>query len=458
MAVPVMMPRQGQSVESCIISEWVKKKGETVQEGEVILVYETDKASFELESPASGVLLETFFDEDDDVPVLTNVAVVGQSGEPVAEFHPDGTSMSRQPEEQPAASAVPDESTEKASANKEQPEAIPGSSTSQDMKISPRARNFAENKGLDLNQLKIIGSGPYGRIIEQDLIDYIDQHPQATPLAREMVRQEQKYQPDQGSGLGGQIRKEDLTSAPEATKEPLMDTGDDFETKKVSNIRRIIAENMHKSLQNSAQLTHHTSADARRILDLRKLVKQKLTENGGANITLNDMVCYAVIRALKKHPEANSHFLGDSIRTYKKVHLGIAVDTERGLMVPALKNADDFNLAGLSNQLKQLAAQSKKGSLDPELLASTAASFTVSNLGAYDIEIFTPVINLPQAGILGVNTIIHRPRDLGDGTIAFVPHIGLSLTYDHRALDGAPASRFLKAIKDEIEHFDYSID
>ncbi len=175
------------------------------------------------------------------------------------------------------------------------------------------------------------------------------------------------------------------------------------------------------------------------------------------NITLNDMICFAVIRALKKHPEANAHFLGQQMRIFNRVHLAIAVDTERGLMVPVLKNASDLSLEGLSRQLKELAAQCQKGGVNPELLAAEAASFTVSNLGAYAVEMFTPVINLPQVGILGVNTIISRPVDLGLGSFGFVPYLGLSLTYDHRALDGAPASRFLKTIKEEIEQFEYTL-
>jgi len=169
------------------------------------------------------------------------------------------------------------------------------------------------------------------------------------------------------------------------------------------------------------------------------------------------MVCYAVIKALKKHPDANVHFMGDSIRAYRKIHLGFAVDTERGLLVPVVRNADDLKLEGLSSRLKALAEKAKKGNIEPELINSEAATFTVSNLGAYGVEMFTPVLNVPQVGILGVNAIIHRPADLGNGTFGFIPFIGLSLTYDHRAIDGGPASLFLLSIKQEIENFQTSI-
>jgi pyruvate dehydrogenase E2 component (dihydrolipoamide acetyltransferase) len=194
------------------------------------------------------------------------------------------------------------------------------------------------------------------------------------------------------------------------------------------------------------------SADVRRLLEVRRKVKE---DKNSQDITLNDMICWCVIKALQKTPEANSHFLDDKIRTFSKVHLGLAVDTPRGLMVPALKNASDMDLVTLSKELKAIADACRKGSINPELIQSTAASFTVSNLGNYGVEMFTPVINLPQAAILGVCTIINRPADLGNQTFGFVPYIGLSLTYDHRAIDGGPATLFLKEIKTQIENFEY---
>ena len=237
--------------------------------------------------------------------------------------------------------------------------------------------------------------------------------------------------------------------------QPLLIQGDDFEVRKLTNIRKVIAKSMYASLQNSAQLTHHLSADARRIQALRKKAKKALEEGRvDVNITLNDFVCFAVIKALKKFPNVNSHFLGDSIKYFNKVHLGLAVDTDRGLMVPCVKNADDLSIEGLSRNLKQVADACKKGNINPDILSPEAASFTVSNLGNYGVEIFTPIINLPQSAILGVNTIVPRPKDLGGGVYAFVPHIGLSLTYDHRSIDGGEATRFLKQIATEIENLE----
>jgi len=399
MAIAVIMPKQGQSVETCIITKWFKKKGESVSVGDILFSYETDKAAFDLESPAEGILLDLFFGDGAEVPVLVNVAVIGKSGEATGSFNPDQSVPSS-----------PSASIESQNLKK-------GLSTPDGkIRISPRAKRLAEDKGLNYNNLQ--GSGPNGRIITSDI---------------EKV-------------LSG-----DLTSA-----KRVHTTEVEYTEQPLSNVRKLIAKAMHASLQNSAQLTHHMSADVRHLLEARQNIKNKLSsDTSQQDITLNDMICWCVIRALEKFPEANSHFLDDHIKTFHKVHLGIAIDTPRGLMVPAVKNAGDIDLVKLSKELKSVTDACRKGSISPELIQSTAATFTVSNLGSYGVEMFTPVINLPQAGILGVCTIINRPADMGNNIFGFVPYIGLSLTYDHRAIDGGPATMFLKEIKEQIEAFRY---
>jgi len=423
MAEAVFMPRLGQSVESCIITSWLKKKGEPVNEGDVLFCYETDKATFDEIAKVSGILLEIFYEEGEEVPVLANVAVIGEEGEAVDSFR--------------SLSSVPDAELNTSTDNINSA-SLPASSQStgnivtlsdSKIRISPRARCMALAIGISLQGLK--GSGPNGRIIVRDIESAGLNAPKAEPVVT-------------------------LSTKPEQTIHvPAFSTNssnNDFVESPLSNMRKLIAKGMHASLQNSAQLTHHTSADARKLLELRAIFKVRAEKGEIPNITLNDLVCYATIRALEKMPAINSHLLGDRLKTFKKVHLGIAVDTERGLMVPVIRNADDLKLKALATQMKAMAENCRKGNVDPELLRSENASFTISNLGAYGIELFTPVINLPQSGILGVNTITYRPSDIGNGIIAFIPVIGLSLTYDHRALDGAPASAFLKEIRNQIEN------
>jgi pyruvate dehydrogenase E2 component (dihydrolipoamide acetyltransferase) len=431
MAIPVIMPKQGQSVETCIITEWAKKKGDAVKKGDVLFTYETDKASFEAEAEADGILLDIFFNDGDEVPVLTNVAAIGAAGEPAEAFRPGGAPA--ESSQQPAETAT--------SANSQQSAATTIAQTSDlKLKVSPRARVMAEKNGIDLS--KISGSGPNGRIVASD-IENAAAKPSAIAASAPVTQT--------------------ATSAPKAAAPYIppvastLFTDNDFSVNKISNMRKIIARTMHESISNSAQLTHHMSADVRKLQALRSKVKAAMDKGSNVNITLNDMICFAVIRALEKFPEVNSHFLGDTTKIFKKVHLGLAVDTPRGLMVPSIQNADDLSLKGLSNRLRDVAEQCRKGSVAPELLASTAASFTVSNLGNYGVEMFTPIINLPQAAILGVNTIIYRPADLGNGAFGFIPVIGLSLTYDHRAIDGGQATLFLKEIKNQIENFNETI-
>jgi len=406
MATVVIMPKQGQSVETCIITKWFREKGESVSAGDILFSYETDKAAFDLEAPADGILLDVFYGEGSEVPVLANVAVIGKSGERTESFGPaaaDSAPASTQKEEE----KVPDAAPIIAAPDPVMPE------STEKIRISPRARKVAIEKGIDFSAVR--GTGPNGRIVSSDV---------------------EKFVP------GLVVTAAKVTGGPEFTEQPL------------SNVRKLISRAMHTSLQNSAQLTHHMSADVRGLLASRQAIKDKIAAAvSQQDITLNDMICWCVIRALEKFPEANSHFLDDRIKTFRAVHLGLAVDTQRGLMVPVVKNADSLDLNGLSAALKSAAEACKKGSINPELLQSGAASFTVSNLGNYGVEIFTPVINLPQVGILGVCTIINRPASIGNNTFGFVPYIGLSLTYDHRAIDGGPATLFLKEIKEQIEKF-----
>lgn len=445
MATVIIMPKQGQSVESCIITEFFKKKGDAVKKGELLFAYETDKASFEEESPEDGILLEIFFEEGDEVEVLTNVMVIGVEGESVEEFRPGGTAESQ--ESTPEVEKVKTE-IEVAEVSAAPETKVVASSSASTVGVSPRAKNLANKEQIDTSVLA--GTGPQGRVIERDVQSAIASQPKTTPLAKKISASESVAVPTEGTGLAGVVTGADVLS-----QNPVY--GDDFEVKPLTNMRKLIAKAMHSSLQNSAQLTHHLGADARNLLALRKKVKAAMDEGYSTNITLNDMICFATIKALKKYPQVNSHFMGDSMKLFKKVHFGLAVDTDRGLMVPVVKNADDLSIQGLANQFKEIANASRKGNINPELLASDAASFTVSNLGSYGVEMFTPVINLPQVAILGVNTIVPRPKDLGDGVYGFVPYLGLSLTYDHRALDGGEATKFLKQVAVEIENLEFDL-
>ena len=415
MAVGIIMPRQGQSVESCII-QWKVSEGDAVKAGDVLFGYETDKASFEETSPQDGTVLKLLAADGDDVPCLQTVLIIGQPGEDISALVGG--------EAAPAEAKAEEEKPVIAKAEEVAP--VSTAKVGEALKISPRAKVEAERQNLDIS--KAVPTGPNGRIIERDVAVLAEKGYKVTAAAAA-----QYAGGISGSGLGGAVTTADL-AAPAAGAAPAAAYTDI----KLSGVRKAIAKSMHASLSEMAQLTHMTSFDATAILAFRESIKANMEKLGLPNITLNDVVLYAVSRVLPKHPDLNAHFLGDCIRQFSSVNLGMAVDTPRGLLVPTIFGADSLSLSGLAAQAKSVAEQAQSGKISPDLLSG--GTFTISNLGVYGIESFTPVINPPQTAILGVCTITYRMNKSG----AVYPAMGLSLTYDHRAVDGAPASRFLQ--------------
>ena len=445
MAVAVIMPRQGQSVESCIITKWLKHPGDAVGVGDVLFSYETDKAAFEESAKVSGTLLAAFFQEGDDVPCLTNVCVIGNPGEDFSQFDPNGSAA-------PAAEA-PKAPVEAAPAPQAvQVEAAPVA-VGEELKISPRARVLAESRFADLS--KVSATGPDGRVIARDVQALLDAGKVVTPAASSAYKGGVT-----GTGLGGRVSLKDLEAstpaalAPKEAEAPAVPApAAAYTDEPLSNMRKVIAKAMMQSLSSMAQLTHTLTFDCTQIQSLRKIYKDQGEAAGLNGISLGDMVMYAVARTLANpaHKALNAHLLdGTTMRYFNGVNLAFACDTERGLMVPVIFGADKLSLKQISDATKELAKACRAGTINPDLLRG--GSFTVSNLGSLGIESFTPIINPPQTGILGVNTIVQRAREADSG-LEFYPAMGLSLSYDHRAVDGMPASKFLADLKFNLENF-----
>ena len=401
MATAIIMPRQGQSVERCLFGDWKKAVGDTVEIGDVLFSYETDKATFEEEAKVAGTLLAVLCEPGDDITCLHTVAVIGEKGEDISSLLAENEEAAPEAPTSSVVEAVPLESRE------ESGRVLTGG-------VSPRARATAER--IHVDPAAAVPTGPHGRILERDVLR----------IPRTAIE-----------------APATLLAGPAAAP-----TG--YHDEPLPNIRRRIAASMQKSLSTSAQLTHQTSFDASGIVAYRRRLKNAEAILKLPTITYNDMILFAVSRVLKNHPVLNAHFLGDHIRYFDHVHLGVAVDTPRGLIVPTIFNADCKSLCEIAKESKELATAAQGGAISPDLL--TGASFTISNLGTLDIEMFTPIINPPQTGILGVNCMVDRVRTV-EGQVTVYPAMGLSLTYDHRALDGAPASRFLKELKTAMEQF-----
>ena len=423
-AKPVLMPKQGITVEQCILTKWHKKVGEHVSVGEVLFSYETDKAAFDQESEVEGEILAQFYKDGDEVPVLVPVCAVGTKGDDVSCFAPGASA--------PAAAAT-EEAKPVETAKTETVKAEGKTATTENGRIfaSPRAKALAEKLGVEL--AACTATGPKGRIVEKD-VRYAAANGIKTVQATEAP----------------------VAAAPAAKAEAPATDVRAYTEEKMSNMRKVIARNMMNSLSSMAQLTENISFDCTNIIALRAFIKANAERLNLPNITFNDIIIYAVSRVILNHTGLNANLVnGDTMRYFSSANIGIAVDTPKGLLVPVLFGADKMSLTEVAVNAKKLAKEAQAGTLKPDLMSG--GSFTISNIGVFGIESFTPVINPPQTGILGVCALETRVKLGANGQAVPYQAMTLSLTFDHRALDGAPAARFLKELKEFLENFSLNL-
>ncbi|MDD3818878.1 MAG: dihydrolipoamide acetyltransferase family protein, partial [Actinomycetota bacterium] len=298
--------------------------------------------------------------------------------------------------------------------------------------ISPRAKKFAEAHNINIDN--VTGSGPNGRILEKDVINYYWNAPKFTSLSGKLIKEGWEYK-GVSSGIAGRVTKEDLRQPGE----------------KLSTIRSTIAKRMHSSLIETAQYTITISAKANTILAMRKKIKSRVKDHSMPDITINDMIMYATVQTLTSYPELNAEFINGKIYRSGDINMAFACDTPRGLVVPVIKSAQKLSLEELSLAVKKLTGEAIYGNISPDDL--TGGTFTTTNIGSMGIEHFTPILNIPQVAILGICTIELKPVKIDD-KVQFIEHIKLCLTADHQVIDGAPAARFLVALKNNIENFE----
>ncbi|GER73469.1 dihydrolipoamide acetyltransferase family protein [Weizmannia acidilactici] len=399
MPVEVIMPKLGMAMKEGTVSQWNKTEGDPVKKGDLIANINSEKIEMEIESPADGTILKINVPEGEGVPPGTVICYIGNPGEKV--------------EASKTAVQAAEEKNEERGVKVDNIGKYPLRQEKEQVKISPVARKMAEAAGL-------------------------------------------KPEDIQGTGPGGRITKEDVQRAMKALKENSAETRIEkaepaAETAKrtpVSGMRKVIAGRMLDSLQSTAQLTITMKADVTELVALQKQSKETVAKRYGGKLTMTDFVARAVILALKQHPIMNSAYIDDSIVTYPDVHLGIAVALEKGLVVPAIRNAGSKTLIELSKEIKEKALAAREGKLlTDDLQGST---FTISSLGASGVEFFTPILNPPEAGILGIGAVSDEAVFIGD-TVKKRSRLPLSLTFDHRALDGAPAAAFLQTVKQYLE-------
>ena len=431
MSESVKMPALGESVTEGTVSSWLKAVGDTVEADEPLLEVATDKVDTEVPSPASGVLLEIRVPEDETVEVGTVLAIIGdpsQAGSAPAPAAPAPQAAPEPPAPAPTAEA-PAPATP-----------APVSTGASGSYVTPIVRKLAKDKGVDLST--VTGTGVGGRIRKQDV--------EAAAKAAEEARAAAAVPAPAAEAPAP-------AAAKSASAKPEVDTTLRGRTEKMSRLRQVIADRMIDSLQTSAQLTTVVEVDVTRVAALRARAKNDFLAKNGTKLTFLPFFVQAATEALKAHPKINASIEGKNVTYHDVEHVGIAVDTPRGLLVPVVKNAGDLNIPGLAKRINDLAARTRDNRVNPDELSGS--TFTITNTGSGGALFDTPIINQPEVAILGLGAIQRQPRVIKDAdggeVIAIRSVCYLALSYDHRLVDGADAARYLMTVKKRLEEGDF---
>ncbi|WP_454934659.1 2-oxoglutarate dehydrogenase, E2 component, dihydrolipoamide succinyltransferase, partial [Actinomyces oris] len=441
----VKMPALGESVTEGTVSSWLKAVGDTVEADEPLLEVATDKVDTEVPSPASGVLLEIRVPEDETVEVGTVLAIIGdpsQAGSAPAPAAPAPQAAPEPPAPAPAPAPAAEAPAPAAPAATAAPAAAaPVSSGASGSYVTPIVRKLAKDKGVDLST--VTGTGVGGRIRKQDV--------EAAAKAAEEARAAAAAPAPAAEASAP------AAAAKPASAKPEVDTTLRGRTEKMSRLRQVIADRMIDSLQTSAQLTTVVEVDVTRVAALRARAKNDFLAKNGTKLTFLPFFVQAATEALKAHPKINASIEGKNVTYHDVEHVGIAVDTPRGLLVPVVKNAGDLNIPGLAKRINDLAARTRDNKVNPDELSGS--TFTITNTGSGGALFDTPIINQPEVAILGLGAIQRQPRVIKDAdggeVIAIRSVCYLALSYDHRLVDGADAARYLMTVKKRLEEGDF---
>lgn len=462
MAEDVFVPQLGQTVEEVVLIGWLVEDGAKVDFGDPVLEVETDKAVFSVEANAKGYIHFGPYQMGETVPVLTVVATIGKKDEGFS----IGPSSATGSDLTPSSEALPKESAAETPDIQKQAIKAPVQDKpagSEKLFASPRAKKLAQEKLVDLSRVTPTG-GEGIRVVEGDVIDYLKSKTKATPIAEALANEVGlDLAGVSGTGPQGVITRSDvereirdqlkapaptIVGAVPAIKYPAIEVMDQTPLR---GVRKRIFERMAASDQTTVRVTLVTEADATDLVRLREKLKTDKSKLWGFTPGYNDLLAKMVVRALEEFPYMNARLSedGGSIETLAEINLGMAVDTERGLVVPVIKGADQMDLQTFGMRFRQLVEDISLARISPEDL--TGGTFTITNLGNFDVDAFTPVINVPELAILGVGRIQDKVVPF-EGEIKVRKMITLSLVFDHRLVDGAPAARFLQRIKEFVEY------
>jgi 2-oxoglutarate dehydrogenase dihydrolipoamide succinyltransferase (E2 component) len=451
-AIDVVMPQMGVSVSEGTITKWLKQQGEQVEADEPLLEISTDKVDTEVPSPGSGVLTEILVQEGETVDVGTKLAVIGGDG-----AQAQAPAPAPEPATAEAAAEAEAPSSAESPAPTAQPPAEPAASTNGKTFVSPVVAKIASEHGVDPSQVQ--GTGRGGRVTKKDILNFIESGAQAAPAAPTEPAQpaapapQPAPPPPQPAAEAPPAPKPAPAPAPAAAQ-----PGESFEP--MSAMRKGIAEHMRRSLDTSAHVTSAIEVDMSKVSAIRAKLKKEYQQSYGVNPTYLIFVARAATETLREYPWINGEIRGDQIVTRSYVNLGFAVELQdgKGLIVPVVKNAETLNLLGIARAVTDIAQRARDKKLLPDEVQG--GTFTITNPGGYGTFHGTPVISQPQAAILGTYAVVKRPwvvqDDIGEDVIAIRPIMNLTLTYDHRLVDGALAGRFLRDIREKLESWDES--
>lgn len=441
MATPIIMPKFGQMTEESAIVEWLKKEGDPIAKGDILFTVETDKSVMDVESFEAGTLLKIAVKPGVSVPVQSTVGFLGKPGEAIPEITGPAP-VTPKPVAPASAPARPEKTDKRISPEASAPvvstapiaPVAPAPAAPSRFRISPRAAVLAKHSVIDATRIK--GTGPEGRVVEKDVRNYLQQHGydklRISPAAKELAAKEKlDVLTIQGTGEAGRISVADVQRAIAEQPKPM------------SKMRQIIGQRLTQSVVTAPHFYVTVEVDMTGLVAFRAQLKEK-----GLPYTVTDFISQAVVLTLTEFPEANSSTDGKTTRWNSRVHLGVAVSLEQGLVVPVIRNADELTLGELNTRAKELADKARAGKLAPDEM--TGGTFTISNMGMLDVENFTAIINTGEAAILAVSSTIRKPV-VRDDKIVIRSIMKITLSSDHRIIDGALAAKFANAVKQKLE-------
>lgn len=443
MATKMIMPMLGQTMEEGTITKWLKKEGDPVEKGEPLLEVMTDKVNMEVESPVSGILRKIIAKEDDTVPIMAPIAIIGSADEPIDDLLESGAAPETAEEskvEQPAQEAAPSEEVKE----------ISTVSTSKII-ISPRARKLAEDNGIPIEALAGLGTGPNGRITEKDVQRYLESGKgvKATQLAASIASKEGIDLAEvAGTGPQGRVVRDDVLKAMAASQVAAAVPSGEEQVIPFTGIRKMVADNVAKSAQTAPHVTLVMEVDMTEAVNVRSQIIADFEKKYGVRLSYTEMIMKAMAAAVNEVPLINARLQGNELRIPSDVNISVAVAVEGALIVPVVHKVNQRGIADICVELKSLSAKAREGKLSADELAG--GTITISNLGTYGVDSFNPIITPGQTAIMGVCRIKEKPV-VKNGQITIASMMNLCMSFDHRVLDGAPAAQYLRKVKELLE-------